>query len=426
MLTKEQLNDTKIWFGDDTDLRERIFNRLKEIGIDTSSWKSSGNDYFKFYMIIDNSLLIKSSNSLEQIDLFLADTKKRIEPSDLFEKFVEGEYYHIKKNTVIGYDLIIKYKSCSSLDDEISNGPFINATSKVFINSENNCIRLDGDARLATPQERSWLNVCIACNRYIPIDQMAITSDAFKVGDWVIITDNGFGTSHEDIGMVCKIISTDYGDRTDHWFMYPIEIDRDKSGNNNRFLSEGGIRKALPSEIPTINQTDFKKGDYVVLLASCNGGNCWTSMPVNHVYKLRLDSSIGCFMVEKDKNNKENGWSCSYGNNNKLIRLRQASGHEALLYQMEGRPVSVMTQAVSVGTVYIDSNASPTFAYYSSGRGTGILSKSVIIDQLNFININTNEKDNNTEIVPRKNFNFPSGEGKSTTPKPVRQYNFPR
>lgn len=58
--------------------------------------------------------------------------------------------------------------------------------------------------------------------------------------------------------------------------------------------------------------TDFKKGDYVVLLSCCKGENTWKdSMPINYCYRLSMDSNQFSFSFEKDINGSiGNGWSC--------------------------------------------------------------------------------------------------------------------
>ena len=70
----------------------------------------------------------------------------------------------------------------------------------------------------------------------------------FKVGDVVVITDNGGGTSKKDVGLTCQIVSVYTRASTPSKYGYIIEIDRDKEGNSDRYLSPNYIRLATPDE----------------------------------------------------------------------------------------------------------------------------------------------------------------------------------
>ncbi len=71
----------------------------------------------------------------------------------------------------------------------------------------------------------------------------------FKVGDVVIIIDNGGGTSKADIGLTCRIEEIYTQETTPAKFKkYTVKIDRDKEGNHDRFLSPNYIRLATPEE----------------------------------------------------------------------------------------------------------------------------------------------------------------------------------
>lgn len=69
----------------------------------------------------------------------------------------------------------------------------------------------------------------------------------FNIGDYVIITNSRSGTALEDIGLFCRIVSTTAIPRT--FNSYTIEIDRDKKGNNDRFLAPCVLRLATQEEI---------------------------------------------------------------------------------------------------------------------------------------------------------------------------------
>ena len=73
-----------------------------------------------------------------------------------------------------------------------------------------------------------------------------VSNQKFKVGDYVVIKDYGYGTHESDINMFCKIVKTDAKGCCDS---YTIEIDRDKRGNKDRFLDPRCLRHATSKEI---------------------------------------------------------------------------------------------------------------------------------------------------------------------------------
>ena len=96
------------------------------------------------------------------------------------------------------------------------------------------------------------------------------------------------------------------------------------------------------------NSTDFKKGEYVVLLAGCNGGNTWKSnIPINHIYCLREDSHSEYFKVDKDINGSTtNGWSSeNYGSGSggSKLELRLATEQEIAMFKDNDGPCDVTT-----------------------------------------------------------------------------------
>lgn len=86
---------------------------------------------------------------------------------------------------------------------------------------------------------------------------------------------------------------------------------------------------------------NFKKGDYVVLLASCKGDNIWNdSLPINYIYKLREDMHEKNFMVERDrKGNRDNGWSVVAENYESQLDARLAFPAEIEAYEMAKGPI---------------------------------------------------------------------------------------
>lgn len=90
---------------------------------------------------------------------------------------------------------------------------------------------------------------------------------------------------------------------------------------------------------------NFKKGDYVVLLKSCNGENCWNDqIPENYCYKLSEDSHKHDFYVELDCNGScNNGWYSTNRDYDSKLELRYASMLEIEYYNKTNSPFDVRT-----------------------------------------------------------------------------------
>lgn len=90
----------------------------------------------------------------------------------------------------------------------------------------------------------------------------------------------------------------------------------------------------------------YIKGDYIVLLSTCNGDpNVWhNGIPVNYVYQLNRDFDW-CHLSLVLDNNKIAGssWSISNSKKNKLshgkMTVRAATPYEIEDYIRAGRPV---------------------------------------------------------------------------------------
>lgn len=85
----------------------------------------------------------------------------------------------------------------------------------------------------------------------------------------------------------------------------------------------------------------FLKGDYVVLLASCDGGDCWQpTIPINHCYRLTKNYKPNSFMIDRDMRGLEsNGWSAS--NYPSKLKVRRATSDEIETYNRLGKPFKV-------------------------------------------------------------------------------------
>jgi hypothetical protein len=58
-----------------------------------------------------------------------------------------------------------------------------------------------------------------------------------------------------------------------------------------------------------MEEQEFKKGDYIVLLHPCALTALWASIPINYCYKLRENFTKFHFYIEKDLDNStSNGW----------------------------------------------------------------------------------------------------------------------
>lgn len=112
--------------------------------------------------------------------------------------------------------------------------------------------------------------------------------------------------------------------------------------NNGHFIVS--TKEAYEAQFKTMEKTEFKKGDYVVLLASCDGGNCWkSSIPINYCYKLRDNYDNHHFYPELDnKGSDTNGWSASYTYDSKM-KVRAATAEEISEYKRLGKPYDVTT-----------------------------------------------------------------------------------
>lgn len=88
----------------------------------------------------------------------------------------------------------------------------------------------------------------------------------------------------------------------------------------------------------------FKKDEYIVLLAGCDGGDTWPrSLPINHCYKLRKNSyeDKRGFHVILDTNGSDlNGWSCA-GKYDSKLKMRYATPQEIAEYERLGKPFDV-------------------------------------------------------------------------------------
>ena len=86
-----------------------------------------------------------------------------------------------------------------------------------------------------------------------------------------------------------------------------------------------------------IDTNVFSKGTYIVVLADCCGGNNWTAIPTNHIYKLREDSHTFKILLEKDTmGSTTNGWTAAASCSLDKMKLRKATLEEIAAYERYG------------------------------------------------------------------------------------------
>jgi len=123
-----------------------------------------------------------------------------------------------------------------------------------------------------------------------------------------------------------------------------------KYPDNLRAIKEESKPTTEDSEvgIPGIDPNVFPKGAYVVFLHGPGiNPNPWENiMPINHCYRLRLDSDTFNFHVEKDlSGSTSNGWSKPYNSDgSNYMALRLATHKEISEYErLGGNPFNVTT-----------------------------------------------------------------------------------
>lgn len=175
------------------------------------------------YAISKVSIIDTSKYELLPID-YNPNKSEYLEPEDL----VEGQWY--EGFTI--YKWLFKFESLRNND----------------IKTRKCCTPHDGYKDLTfggiSPIKQIKLANLEEVYKYFP-EERPVEKWEPKVGDWVVIKECGWGTNIKDVGLVCKIVSTTVSGE-----MYNTEIDRNKIGNNDRYLSIKALRKALPHEIP--------------------------------------------------------------------------------------------------------------------------------------------------------------------------------
>ena len=80
----------------------------------------------------------------------------------------------------------------------------------------------------------------------------------------------------------------------------------------------------------------FPKGTCVVLKQGCITPNCWVSIPIDYIYKLRQPSTMYIFKIEYDIEGKRNGWGMGYPTISNNLILEKATIEQVIAYEFLG------------------------------------------------------------------------------------------
>ena len=224
--------------------------------------------------------------------------------------------------------------------------PAINSVNK-FIYAEEVCNGSNITFRLATQEEKAWLNACIKEDKYISYEEFlkiykpnVQTNEEYLLEEAKIkypigtkfhsifpnknsiftITDDNF-TFHNNNSMIT--VSTDLGNGTIV-----------KNGCSIYAKGEWAEIIKLPEK-----QTEFKKGDYIVLVTSLF---TLYDFSLNFCYKQKKNNTY--LLSELDnKGSYVNGYSSCRHDNTGEITWRYATPEEIVEYDRIGKPYDVTT-----------------------------------------------------------------------------------
>ncbi len=150
------------------------------------------------------------------------------------------------------------------------------------------------------------------------------------------------------IGSIVKNTSGDEHCIIEDGKLYRIVENYIYSSDDEGCLYEDGKWATLVSlpkleEDVTFSEKKFKKGDYVVLLAGCSGGNTWAGcIPINHCYKLVKDYDLFNFQIELDtQGSRTNGWISKNKSYPSKLEVRAATKEEIEHYEKIKKPYNV-------------------------------------------------------------------------------------
>ncbi len=464
MLKKEDLYNTKIWFGNNAELRDKVFNHLKSIGL-MEGWDDCNTNAYCYFIYPERVSWLNAR------DLYICSTFKEIMPQELLSgiTLTEGSCYYLKAEA---REYIFKYKK---VDHQHSAGAFIRIDIyKVFPEVDRlhhtlfDTSRYDV-LRLATSHEHAWLDECIQLSQFIPLDQVAI-SPTFKEGDWIytLLGSSGYGMHKDDEQKYFKVISSN----TDKLELSIYSNDTCKK-DMPIFVRKQDVRIATVHEMFITNYVvciksheKFAQGKiypvkngYILDDKDClsthitspNGSYYFKSIgglkqhgitPIKgQWYRIKQVASLGIeWYIEYDRTNLSDiiatRWIPIDSNNNKSIRNGGGFGNVEIIEHLTDEKVSeiLFNSQVSGSPITITKDRSgtgktetPDFSkYFTPNESVPLLDvtfnqEKIITFKLN----NYNHEKNTNTIVLRKNLNFTRGEEPKTAPFPSKKYHFP-
>ena len=92
-----------------------------------------------------------------------------------------------------------------------------------------------------------------------------------------------------------------------------------------------------------MKEKTYRRGEYVVLLASCDGGNIWKDeMPINYIFKLKNDYNKFNFSIELDiQGSTSNGWTIGNSDYYNKLKIRLATLSEKQAYIKNNGPLHI-------------------------------------------------------------------------------------
>lgn len=265
-------DNCKIWIGNNPELSREVQEKLFELGY---GW-SSGTKFIVDYTY-GSSLFLYPYNTLSygryNKSDFDNEPKKEIFPEDLgilstkiepkltLSNLIAGKIYYLDY-TDVDSKYILKSTGGNKSDHSIR------IHDKKYSSYKGNEYDLDHHrVRLATPEEKQWLNVCIAESKFIDKDvalknyysdgtpmMVSVKAEEFKVGEWVYALEDP-----ED----------DYRDSRYIPIFQIQEISkqirtylRPEKGKVSGIL-ERCCRKATKEEVDSVTKVKFEVGDWI-------------------------------------------------------------------------------------------------------------------------------------------------------------------
>lgn len=251
----------------------------------------------------------------------LQNKPKQLTVNDL----IKGEIYVFDISSIKNFISKFNYIDSYSYYDScfIQNDAFCNDPKSVNISGISNI-------RLATIEEKKWLNVCISQDKFIPKEDLHLYDDngllIWEIGCYYKLNFTDSTSTYIKLSKKIddRIFGNEYTDSTGKWYYSEI-IWSTKQLKTHEKVDKPNQKK----------ETMFKKNDYIVVLYNDNSLNSWT----NQCFKQLED--LYYLKVVKNLNGNTDGWSViNFENQSKW---RYASSAEILEYERIGKPFDVTT-----------------------------------------------------------------------------------